>query len=100
MRWVNEELFDALGRHEEVCIDAGMRKNAINSYRDYAYRFLRWRTGEYRPRGATGPGRRTTLGSVTTADLARDAKAYAREVEAARRQQPTIDTRSGYSSAP
>ncbi len=92
MRWTNGELFEALGRYEQVCISAGMRQNAINSYRDYADRFLRWRTGEYRPRGATGPARRAALGSVTTADLADDANAYAREVEAAGRQQPTIDT--------
>jgi len=33
MRWTSEALFEALGRYEQVCISAGMRQNAINSYR-------------------------------------------------------------------
>ena len=89
---VTEDLFEALGRYEQACIDAGMRQNAIHSHVDYAGRFLRWRTGEYRPRGATGTSRTRTGGSVTTAELADDAKAYALDVEAAGREQPTIDT--------
>ena len=91
-RWTNEDLFEALGRYGQECIDAGMRKNAIHSYWDYAQRFLKWRIAEYRPRGATGTSRKPAVGSATTADLADDAKAYARDVEAAGRAQDTIDT--------
>ena len=57
MRWTSDELFQMLGRYEQECIAAGMRPNAVHSYWDYARRFLDWRTGEYRPRGATGPSR-------------------------------------------
>lgn len=92
MRWSDDELFEALGRYEQVCIDAHMKTNAINSYRDYAGRFLRWRTGDYWPRGASGPARRPTRPMVTTAELADDAKAYARVVDGAGREQATIDT--------
>jgi len=43
MRWTNDDLFEALQRYEQACIDAGMRPKAIHSYWDYAGRFLRWR---------------------------------------------------------
>ena len=92
MSWTNEELFQALGRYEQECISAGMLPNAVHSYWDYARRFLEWRTGEYRPRGATTPARVATIRPVTVRDLANDAKAYASDVEAAGRNQATIDT--------
>jgi len=92
MRWTNDELFEALGTYEQACIDAGMRPLAVHSYWDYARRFLRWRIGEYRPRGATGSARRPAVGPVTTAGLAGDARTYADDVAAAGRQQATIDT--------
>ena len=92
MSWTNEDLLKALGRYEQECISAGMRPNAVHSYWDYARRFLEWRTGEYRPRGAVTPARVVPVGRVTTTDLATDAETYARDVEAAGRNQATIDT--------
>ena len=92
MRWTSDELFQMLGRYEQECIAAGMRPNAVHSYWDYARRFLDWRTGEYRPRGATGPKRTAPVSAVSVSDLTEDAKAYARDVEAAGRNQQTIDT--------
>jgi hypothetical protein len=69
-----------------------MTPKAVHSYWDYARRFLDWRTGEYQPRGSTSGSRTALVGSVSTADLANDARAYARDIEAAGRSQPTIDT--------
>ncbi len=92
MSWTNEDLSAALGRYEQDCIDAGMRRNAIHSYWDYARRFLAWRVGEYQPRGGAGSTRSTSLGQATVESLKDDAKAYAREVEAAGRSESTTDT--------
>lgn len=92
LSWTNEDLFKALGRYELECVSSGMRPKAVHSYWDYARRFLEWRTGEYRPRGATTPARTAAIGPVTATELAKDASAYARDVEAAGRNQATIDT--------
>lgn len=92
MRWTSEDLFEALGRYETECMDAGMRPKAIHSYWDYARRFLKWRIGDYRPRGITRPGQPVTLDRASTADLGDDAMAYARELEAAGLQQSAIET--------
>jgi hypothetical protein len=91
MRWENQDLWEALGRYEQECIKAQMRRSAVHSYWDYARRFLAWRQGDYRPRGAVGPSRVGTP-AATIADLTRDARAYADDVEAAGREQATIDT--------
>ena len=92
MRWTDEALFEALGRYEQICIDNEMEKNAIDSYRDYAIRFLKWRKGDYWPRGASKPKQRPTALIVETSELRGDAKAYVAVVEAAGRAQDTIDT--------
>jgi len=92
MTWSNDELSDALGRYEQICIDAGMRRNAVHSYWDYARRFLAWRVGEYQPRGTTWSPRSAPLTPATVDRLKQDAKAYARDIEAAGRSQSTTDT--------
>jgi hypothetical protein len=69
-----------------------MRPNAIHSYWDYARRFLAWRVGEYRPRGTTATGRPVSSEPVTGAHLEAQAAAYARAIEAAGRERPTVDT--------
>jgi predicted nucleic acid-binding protein len=90
--WDDADLLAQLARYEEACRAAGMRQNAIHSYWDYARRFLAWRVGDYRPRGATGRGRPVPAGPVSTADLERQAASYARAIEAAGREQATVDT--------
>jgi predicted nucleic acid-binding protein len=90
--WDDGELLERLARYEDACRDAGMRPNAIHSYWDYARRFLAWRIGEYRPRGTTSDGRPVPGGPVTTEDLERQAAAYASAIEAAGREQTTVDT--------
>jgi predicted nucleic acid-binding protein len=90
--WDNDELSARLARYEDACREAGMRPNAIHSYWDYARRFLAWRVGEYRPRGVTSNGRPVPAGPATTEDLERQAAAYAKAIEAAGREQATIDT--------
>jgi hypothetical protein len=81
-----------LARYEDACRNAGMRRNAIHSYWDYARRFLAWRVGEYRPRGSTTTGRPVPAGPATPEELERQAAAYARAIEAAGREQATVDT--------
>ena len=72
--------------------DAGMRRNAVHSYWDYARRFLDWRTGDYRPRGVTGYGRPVPDAPVTADTLEQQARTYAEAIQAAGREQATIDT--------
>lgn len=91
--WDDRALADALAAYERACQDAGMRPNAIHSYRDYARRFLAWRTDEYRPRGATSTaGRPVPAGPVTAEQLTTQAATYARVIAAAGREPTTIDT--------
>jgi hypothetical protein len=92
MRWTNDELLEALGRYEQECISAGMRPKAVHSYWDYARRFLKWRLGEYTPRQAPTAQRNPVTVSVTTEELADEAKMYARELEDARLKTSAIDT--------
>jgi hypothetical protein len=59
---------------------------------DYARRFLAWRVGDYHPRGVGLGDRPVPRAAVSTADLRRQADQYAHLVEAAGREQPTVDT--------
>ena len=52
MTWTATQLREARNRFEQEHIDAELRPNSVRSYVDGAGRFLRWRVGEYRPRGA------------------------------------------------
>ena len=90
--WTDDELLFALARYEDACRRAGMRPNAIHSYWDYARRFLAWRSGEYRPRGAPGKGRPVPTGSVTASELEAQVGAYASTIDGAGRAPTTVDT--------
>lgn len=90
--WTNHDLERALDRYEVACRTAKMRDKAWRSYVDYARRFLAWRTGDYQPRGTLRSGRPVPAGPATTGDLRDQATAYARDVEAAGRVGPTVDT--------
>lgn len=90
--WSDGALVDALAAYEKACLDAGMRPNAVHSYWDYARRFLDWRTGEYRPRGAAPEGRPTPTEPVSAANLRLQATAYADAIRAAGREPATVDT--------
>jgi predicted nucleic acid-binding protein len=90
--WTDDDLLKELARFQDASIAAGMKPKSVHSYWDYAHRFLRWRLGEYRPRGATSTGRPVPAAAVTTADLRNQAEAYVRSVRAAGRAQATIDT--------
>lgn len=91
-RWDDLALAAELARYELACVDAGMRRNAVHSYWDYARRFLDWRTGAYRPRGVAGHQRPVPDAPVTVDQLSQQANAYAQAVEAAGRERATIDT--------
>lgn len=90
--WDDAGLLTELDRYEQACRNARMRPNAVHSYWDYARRFLDWRTGVYRPRGAAGEGRPVPGVPVGVEELASQAEAYAQAVEAAGRAAATIDT--------
>jgi predicted nucleic acid-binding protein len=90
--WDDDELAHELARYEQAARDAGMRPNAVHSYWDYVRRFLAWRTGDYRPRGAAGAGRPVPGGPVTADELAIQAAAYAAEIARAGRAGATVET--------
>ena len=90
--WTDDELVAELRRYKAACRRAQMRDKAWHSYVDYARRFLEWRTGGYRPRGVAAGDRPVGRAAASTSELREQAKAYARDVEAAGREQSTIDT--------
>lgn len=90
--WDDEALRAALLEYEAACREAQMRRNAWRSYVDYARRFLAWREGDYRPRGTRYGDRPVPRTATTASDLRDQARQYADEVQAAGREQPTVDT--------
>ena len=81
--WTSDDLFGELARYEDECEAAGLKPTSVFSYVDYGRRFLRWRIGDYRPRQATGPGRRPTRGPATIAELMADLDAYETDLRGA-----------------
>lgn len=90
--WDDADLAVELARYEQAGRATGMRPNALHSYWDYARRFLAWRTGDYRPRGAARHGRPVPPGPATAGELVQQAAAYAAAIERAGRAPATIDT--------
>ena len=90
--WSDQELAQALGRYETECRQAGMRETSWRSYVDYARRFLAWRTGDYHPRGSAAGNRPVPRTPASTGELRDQAGRYAGDVQAAGREQPTVDT--------
>jgi predicted nucleic acid-binding protein len=87
--WDDDALQQALADYEAACEAAGMRRNAIHSYWDYARRFLDWRAGRY-PRSATT--RAVPAAPVTVNDLRLQAEAYTRAVRGMGLGTATVDT--------
>jgi predicted nucleic acid-binding protein len=92
MTWSDDDLIRELARYQQACVASGMRPKAIHSYWDYANRFLQWRLGSYRPRGATSSGRPVPSAVVSTDDLRTQVDAYVRAVRAAGRAAATVET--------
>lgn len=90
--WTSGDLLAALERFKHECVMAGMSPNSVHSYWDYARRFLSWRDGEYRPRGASGSRRRPPDGAASTTDLSSETDEYARELASAGLRPAAIDT--------
>ena len=90
--WDDIALRGALDEYEAECRAANMREKAWRSYVDYARRFLAWREGGYHPRGEPAGGRPVPRTPTTTAELRNQARLYIGQVQAAGREQPTIDT--------
>ena len=51
MDWNQHELREALTAYERALLEAGLQPITIHSYVDYSRRFLRWRLGDFAPRG-------------------------------------------------
>jgi hypothetical protein len=90
--WDDADLQAELQGYEAACRRAQMREKAWRSYVDYARRFLHWRIGDYSPRGVPADDRPTDRAAASTSVLREQAKEYARQVEAAGREQSTVDT--------
>jgi predicted nucleic acid-binding protein len=74
--WDEPGLQAALDHYAAACRDGGMRSSAVHSYRDHARRFLDWRTGAYRPRGATSGPRPMSETAATVDALVAQVDAY------------------------
>lgn len=92
MGWSRADLATELGRYEDACESSALSPISVRSYVDYARRFLAWRNGEYRPRGAVGPTRRVSLGSADVGELERDLEDYQVELSSAGRSPQAIVT--------
>jgi predicted nucleic acid-binding protein len=98
--WDDAELLWELTCYEQAAKEAGMRPSSVHSYWDYARRFLAWRTGDYRPRGASdvgspgssAPRRPVPRGPADADALDAQAAAYAATLERAGRESTTVDT--------
>lgn len=88
----DDDLREALARYEREAQEAGMTRNSVHSYWDYARRFLDWRTGDYAPRGVGGTGRPVPAAAVSTDELMGQVGRYGQAIEAAGRERDTIDT--------
>lgn len=49
--WTIEELFDELRRFEAELRGAGLEENTVRTYVGCSTYFVRWRDGDYEPRG-------------------------------------------------
>ena len=49
--WTLEELYEELRNFEHDLNQAGLRATSIRTYVDRSEIFLRWLTGDYKPRG-------------------------------------------------
>jgi hypothetical protein len=93
MAWTDDELWAALGRYEQELGARGLGPVAIRGYVDHGRRFLRWRTGNYRPRGV--PPRSARGPTAVTADFAgltTDLAAYEADLRSADLQPAAIHT--------
>lgn len=96
MDWSESELWEALKRFLRELADAELLPLTLRSYEDYIGRFLRWREGDYRPRGAVGPGPKRRLGRATTESLRSDHGAYEDDLRRGGLQPAAIATYVGH----
>ena len=92
MTWNDDDLSAEFGRYEARAIANGMTGNSLQTYVDRVGRFLRWRIGDYRPRGVTSNGRPVPSIAVTASELRTQAATFVKTLHAAGLEQPTIDT--------
>jgi hypothetical protein len=93
MRWTDRELRAELARYEEDLVRGGLGPYAVRGYVDHARRFLRWRMGDYRPRGASSARRiESSMASTDIDRLTSDLAEYQAALLAAGLQRPAVYT--------
>src|SRR4051812_43046640 len=92
MQWTNDELAAALSQYERECQASGMRPISVHSYVNYAQMFLRWRLGEYQPRGSSPSERSKSAVAVGLQDLFRDLQDYEANLRSAPLQEQAVNT--------
>lgn len=75
-RWNDDDLRESLGRYGELLNDSSLTPTTFYSYVDYASQFLRWRTGDYQPRGVPLRGRVVPVGPVALQGLRDELSQY------------------------
>jgi hypothetical protein len=77
MDWADADLLIALNRYQDELSRAPLSPITVQSYVDYGRRFLRWRSGDYLPRGMPRPAQRpVSVGKRDLADLRRELRQY------------------------
>ena len=91
--WADADLLLALDGYEEELSRAALSPITVQSYVNHGRRFLRWRIGDYVPRGMPMPAQRPVpAGNRDLADLTRELGQYKAFLGSARLQPGAIGT--------
>lgn len=92
MAWSDAELAAELRRYTERAQANGMAGSSLHTYVDQAQRFLRWRSGDYRPHGIVADGRPVPAQAASSSELLDQVDAYVESARAAGLAPATVAT--------
>jgi len=92
MDWSHADLVSALVPYEVSLRTRGLAGVSVESYLSYARRFLRWRIGDYAPRGHHPRGRSLSRSRADIATLRAELGKYAKELAEAGLRPAAITT--------
>jgi len=92
MDWSHADLVSALVPYEVSLRTRGLAGVSVKSYLSYARRFLRWRIGDYAPRGHHPRGRSLSRSRADIATLRAELGKYAKELAEAGLRPAAITT--------
>ena len=92
MTWTDNDLAKEFQRYAARAAENGLTGTSLRTYLDRVQRFLNWRLGNYRPRGAVSKDRPVPSAAVTAAGLRGQAETFVDALRTAALEQPTIDT--------